>query len=716
MKKYLFTLFSVSIFATFSFASNQQRVDSLLKILPTVKTDTGKITVLLDIANAYRHLEVKKATKYIDEAFHLSKKINKEEKLYKCYIVKGLINYRIGNNKEAITNFLQVINNVKNPNNTKGKAYIDIGNVYADLGKYDSSIYYYNKGVVVFDKIGNAKYKANVLNNIGTIYNELGDFDKAIDYYTKAQKTHEKYGNEMGKAASTENIGVIYYYQKNYAKAIEYFSSALKIFKQQKRLDKEANTMGNIASINILLGNSKKGLSLFNEIKDIYVKMGDKSGEALTLQNMSNIYFKNKQPNKGLASIKKALKIYKEIGLTRSIGKCYASLGGYYFENKSYEKSISNYLITEKIFQPLGVKNDLRELYQKIARTYAKLNNFKKSSSYLEKYIILNDSIFNSEKNKQITAMQEKYDSEKKQKEIALLNKEKELKNTELIYQKQQKLGFGVGLVLALILLFLVFKGYTQKKKVNAIITQQKNIVEEKNKEIIDSINYAKRIQNALLKSEQQESPHLPKHFVLFNPKDIVSGDFYWAIEKQNYFYLAVGDCTGHGVPGAFLTMLGISFLNEITAKIENLLPSVILDKLRDKIITELNQSGNENENKDGMDISLIRLNLKTNELDWAGANNPLWLIKNKETNSIPSLQIYTSSGEINLYEIKADKQPISYYPNQKPFTNHHTKLYKDDCIYLFTDGFADQFGGIKGKKFKYKPFKELLISICIKT
>lgn len=255
------------------------------------------------------------------------------------------------------------------------------------------------------------------------------------------------------------------------------------------------------------------------------------------------------------------------------------------------------------------------------------------------------------------------------------------------------------------------------------VADHQRKIAEEKRKEILDSIHYAKRIQDALLKDQTQTQAHLPEHFILFRPKDIVSGDFYWAFEKTSastigetsgsrYLYLAVADCTGHGVPGAFLTMLGTSFLNEINATEELLTPAEILNQLRGRIIKELNQGGKIGESKDGMDISLIRLELGTADSDktllnphaqsltniqWAGANNPLYHISNNA-----------------LFETKADKQPIGYADNLNPFTNHCFQIKKGDSLIIFSDGYADQFGGPRGKKFMYKQLKEIFLSHSI--
>ena len=284
------------------------------------------------------------------------------------------------------------------------------------------------------------------------------------------------------------------------------------------------------------------------------------------------------------------------------------------------------------------------------------------------------------------------------------------------------------GMFLVLILLIFIYRNYRQKRKANDMLKEkndlielQKKHVEEKNKDITDSINYAKRIQLALLKEQKHVSAHLPEHFIFFMPKDIVAGDFYWAAEKQGHLYLTAADCTGHGVPGAFLTMLGVAFLNEINSTNEILTPAQILDKLRVRFITELSQTGKEGENKDGMDISLMRLNLKTYELQWAGANNPLWVMKSKSVSSFepnnlpcrPAGKLQTTNGFIpELIETKADKQPIGFTLNPKPFTNHVFQLQKGDSFYLFTDGFADQFGGPSGKKFKYSQLKEKFAEI----
>jgi serine phosphatase RsbU (regulator of sigma subunit) len=232
-------------------------------------------------------------------------------------------------------------------------------------------------------------------------------------------------------------------------------------------------------------------------------------------------------------------------------------------------------------------------------------------------------------------------------------------------------------------------------------LVKSKEIIEEKHeevllqkKEITDSINYARSIQRAFIPTEEQFNSYFKDSFVYFKPKDIVSGDFYWAYQKDNLLFYATADCTGHGVPGGFMTMLGLSFLDDIIESKATTNPASALNLIRDKIVNTLKQSGNIGENKDGMDIAICCIDKTKNELTYSSANNSLYMIRDNE------LTIY-----------KGDKQPCGFYHENKPFTAHTISLNPNDCIYTFTDGFADQFGGPKGKKFRYKQFEEILLN-----
>jgi serine phosphatase RsbU (regulator of sigma subunit) len=251
----------------------------------------------------------------------------------------------------------------------------------------------------------------------------------------------------------------------------------------------------------------------------------------------------------------------------------------------------------------------------------------------------------------------------------------------------------------------IIYRNYSSIRKAHGVISlqkteieKQKEIVEEKQKEILDSIHYAKRIQSALLTSQNYFKKYTADFFVLYKPKDIVSGDFYWALHHKGKFFLATADCTGHGVPGAFMSLLNISFFNETVIEKKITQPDAVLNEMREAIIRTLNPEGNE-QAKDGMDCVLYAIDAKNKEMEYAAANNSFYIARKGELITCP-----------------ADKMPVgAYSENAKPFTLRKQALEEGDIIYSFTDGYADQFGGPKGKKFKYKQLEELLRKIAAK-
>jgi serine phosphatase RsbU (regulator of sigma subunit) len=261
------------------------------------------------------------------------------------------------------------------------------------------------------------------------------------------------------------------------------------------------------------------------------------------------------------------------------------------------------------------------------------------------------------------------------------------------------------------VIIFFVVQYFRKDSEEYEEELEEKNkIISEKNHEIIDSITYAKRLQDAIMPPEREIYDNIPESFILYKPKDIVAGDFYFADHKGDYFFIAAADCTGHGVPGAMVSMVCSNALNRAVEEYGLIKPGEILDKVTELVVDTFKKS--RSEVKDGMDISLAVINIKSREIAWAGANNPLWYIPG----CISSVQETVSSREVEnseneLKEITATKQPVGKSETYKTFTTHFLKLAKGSLLYLFTDGFADQFGGPKGKKFKYKQLAELIFN-----
>jgi serine phosphatase RsbU (regulator of sigma subunit) len=256
-----------------------------------------------------------------------------------------------------------------------------------------------------------------------------------------------------------------------------------------------------------------------------------------------------------------------------------------------------------------------------------------------------------------------------------------------------------------------------QKEEIEAQrdeLAGKRDLLESQKKEITDSINYAKKIQTAVLPSDEMLREMLPEHFVLFRPRDIVSGDFYWARQIKNFTVVVAADSTGHGVPGAFMSMLGMSFLNELVSRSRFDTAGEILDRLRKKVKTTLRQEGPHEQQKDGMDVALVVIDHDSMEVQYAGAFNPLYLVREnaKDVVSLPKEKITTETDTHALHEFKADRQPISVYFNESKFRTLRFTVKPGDTLYIFSDGYIDQMGGPMGKKFKARRFKDLILGM----
>lgn len=330
------------------------------------------------------------------------------------------------------------------------------------------------------------------------------------------------------------------------------------------------------------------------------------------------------------------------------------------------------------------------------------IENLKYQAKLLESQVLAD--LLNSAKNSsgelsdKIAIEGKKMEVEKTMNEIENLKAYRQLsqdylnsKNRELNAQNQTISAFVIGLLLCFVMVFFIIRSNLIRKKINKELQEQKHLIEEKNKEITDSITYAKRLQEAILPPESFLQMHLPGYFVLYQPKDIVAGDFYWAEKINDLFFIAAADSTGHGVPGAMVSVVCSNALNRSVKEFNITDTGKLLDKTRELVIETFEKSTSEV--KDGMDISLLCIDNKNKKIFWSGANNPLWYISNNE-----------------LKEIKANKQPIGKSDHVTVFTTHEMDYTPGTTFYLFTDGIADQFGGPKGKKFKYKQLNEVLL------
>ncbi len=622
----------------------------------------GKYNSADSVAGIHHTLSIKKLPLDTEHKNHFFKK-----SVAKALSNQGIVSSCQGDQQRAIQLFemsLTVFTEINDKQNIS-KLAGNIGNAMKDQGSYAKALEFYFKALKISEEYGNRSSTAIHLANIGNVYRAQEDYKKSLEYYLKALAIAEEIKDKRGIAANLSNIGIVYKIQGQYAKALEFYFRALKMAESLNYKLLMTNTLGNIGSVYNIQKKNDLAIEFYNNALVLATEMGDKAGISRNKGNIANAYFHLKRNRESEKSYKEALQLSTEAG--------------------------DLYLIKE---QRIG-----------LSRLYESEERWKESLKEYHLYSIIKDSLFNEESSKKTLRSELNFEFEKKATADSVKNlSEQKVKDAAIVAQRAQlkqertqRYSLYGGLFIVLVFSLFILNRFQITRKQKRVIEQQKLLVEEKNKEVIDSINYARRIQDALLKEKDDSSPFVPEHFILFKAKDIVSGDFYWSTKKQAYWYFCVADCTGHGVPGAFMSMLGIAYLNEITASETVLTPAMILDLLRDKIVKELKQKGESGESKDGMDISLIRFNLENKELQWAGAYNPLWVVQKDKP---------------GMLEIVPDKQPIGYTISPSPFKNHVYQAVPGDTIYLLTDGYADQFGGVKGKKFKYKQLKETISEI----
>ncbi|MFT4601713.1 MAG: serine phosphatase RsbU (regulator of sigma subunit)/tetratricopeptide (TPR) repeat protein [Arenicella sp.] len=550
----------------------------------------------------------------------------------------------------------------------RGFAQNSMGVILYYEGNYKASISHYDICLKIYDEIDFDEGRSMVYNNLGNIYSDLGDFDNALSSYKKAYNLNLNSGEIASNSDCLNNIGTVFFDLGKLDSSKFYFEEAMKLYEINGDSSGIATCMGNIGSN--------------------YQKMGEYA--------LAEEYFKE------------SLKINHIIGRVHGLASDYHSLAQLYFDTGLYSKS-EQYALTSLEYSEeseglVNYKEGLRLLY----RLNKKKTNFEDALSYLEQFHIANDSLTSVENERAVMQQNYEYEYDKKVLKDSLANVEKtKLQDAELATEKsenkrQKQLTYFLYIGIAIISVFAVFifNRFRSGKRQNTLIEKQKIQVdtafqelELKNREITDSILYAKRIQSAILPPNKLIKECLPESFVLYKPKDIVAGDFYWIEKSENRVFFAAADCTGHGVPGAMVSVVCNNGLNRAVREYKIREPGKILDKAREIVIQEFEKS--EEEVKDGMDIALCSLEGLT--LKYSGANNPLWVFKKKDS---------------EFLEIKADKQPIGKFGAEYPFNTHEIQLEKGDMIYVFSDGYADQFGGERGKKMKSKNFKVVLANI----
>ncbi|OFY97740.1 MAG: hypothetical protein A2309_10515, partial [Bacteroidetes bacterium RIFOXYB2_FULL_35_7] len=728
----ILVIFSYSLFAQ----THEEK--NLLNITNSSNHDTLKISAFIRLGEIYIQYKNPKAQRMLENALNLSEKINYMNGVSDSYNAIGDYYYETGDYHPALKYYRKALKlNLSLKNKKKeSQGYLNIGNIYSDQGKYNFALEYYEKSGRLSMEIKNEKGISVYYISIANIYKEQGRLNESLDCYLKSLKYGDELKDKNHISRCYANIGIIYAMQNMFEQSLKYLEKALKIKEELQDIKGIYGNLSNIGNIYYLQGNTDKALLYYIRSQKMMEQTGNKREISGCYNNIGNIYSENKDYQKALDYFIKSLAIDEELEDIKGIAIVTQNIAGIYIKLKNYDKALTYINISMDYSRITGSIDDIRTNCFLLSEIHDSLHNYKEAYKYHKLYSKYNDSIFNIESTKSLNEMESLYQNEKKQKEI-------ELQKSEIKQQKIQKTAFSIGFILVLILLIVAFYSFMQKKKANKLLAEQKHEIEEKNEElnqqneeiaaqrdeiehqrdkislinenITESIKYAERIQSAVIPSNdfiqavispQESNPknYFSDFFVIFKPKDIVSGDFYWFARKGKMLLFAVGDCTGHGVPGAFMSMMGISILNDIVSRKEIQTSADVLNHLRTHIIQSLHQKGNYEINhsvKDGMDIAFVAINTETMELQFAGANNPLMVASPHASASLSAngamlhiKEICPDLSTITLNEVKGDKQPIGIHEKMNPFTNQIFQLQKGDTIYLFSDGYQSQFGG----------------------
>lgn len=590
----------------------------------------------------------------------------------------------------------------------------------------DSCIQYSNLAITSSRNLSDTLRLAKAYRYRSISHRMSGNFKLALDDLFAASYLHELQKNQDELASDYIGLGNVYYEQNETIKTEQYWEKAIEIFKAQGNLLQQSLYLGNLGLMKLTISEHEQALKHFNICLAIYSEMNDNKYLAKTHLNIGAIFraIDTKYSlDSSFTHYNKALQLYINEQDVEGEGECYIGLG-------ELEKTKGNFSKAEGyILKGLGIFDNskniikLSQCYGDLYAIYKLQKNYKKALFYQEEFDEIQDTILNGRIRSEIAQLEIQFSSDKK--ERLLREQELILKHQKAEISTKNAIGvsFIIGFVFITFLIFVLIIRNREKNKTNAIITTQKEKLETINNNITDSIEYARNIQNAILPTEEFTNECLGDHFIVYKPKDIVSGDFYWVHHDSPFTYFALADCTGHGVPGAFMSMLGTALLNEVVVDLETESPDIILNQVKAKLTSIVKKKGESLHHYDGMNIGIIVSNEANNIIEFSGAFHPLYIVSNNKKHYVESLiknNIKYTLFELDsfpnksLIEIKGDLIPVgkSYREDNTLFTKHSIDVQNGDNIYLFSDGYVDQLGGPNNSKFMVNSFKEVLLSI----
>lgn len=614
----------------------------------------------------------------------------------------------------------------------EARQWINLGNRYAAINMYDSALSVYKRGEVLATQVQDSLAIYGAIMNASTIHHDRGQREKEMELLLKARAVCESICDPDQLALLYYNMAVFYHTEGEIEHALEMADKAMRLYEETGNLYGQGSVHTLWAEVYFSREEFEAAMASLDQAAEAYTTVGSLDRTALTLMNQGALYGERGNATVALKKLSEAKAIYEQIGDQRYAIKADAAMAKVVFKSGRKREAIAMMVDAQVAARRMHMLQDEAEYTMTLSEAYTETGAHALASEALKRYISIDDSINLQNRERAIAEMETRFRTAVKELEIDKLLQQQKLDQLALQQEHDRFIWASGAAGLLAVMIVLIGFGWYQKQRDNRLIraqkatleeqhkeiAHQKLLVEEKNREITDSIVYAKRIQEAILPEPEFWQRHLPDSFVLYQPKDIVAGDFFWLEEckqaisgaQQNTVLFAAADCTGHGVPGAMVSVVCHGALTRSVREFNLCTPAEVLNKTRELVIETFEGRGDISREviKDGMDIALCSLNKDTLELKYTGAHNSLWIISRRKLEE----GLRVSDSEWSLYEFKAQKQPVGVFDMQEPFTEHSIQLEKGDRIYVFSDGYADQFGGSQGKKYKVSSLRQALLDM----
>lgn len=672
----------VLVFGFISCVMMAQEVELVAKkrLWQQQKRDTSALRLALEIAKAYKLNQPDSLTKYAQWVMQQLGDNPREDYIH--FAAEACYDLSIAEDRRS--NFENAITLLERSKNFYDEVDDDLGVLYA--GVFQAWVYY-DKGEVIkaLEIVEEAKKElegmeeewednkrfmkvyGNVLSDLGTYYKRIGESEKAVLSLDASLKLRQKLGDEDDIAEVTMNLGRVLYELNEIDRALEFYNRSLDLTTKSQNVSATSFILSNRAQIYIDQKRYKEAEGDLNESLKIRSKEGNKKGIATTLRKLGDLFLEQEKTKKALQYFERARKIFTEINYDLGEGQTYLALSQTFEKLKDGEKI---FIFADSAYQILrGVKSA-----KPLLKAALRVQKMYKERGMLSEALLAAEDVQWAQ-------------SQIKEEEGKDLLLKQEYQSREASANRNVYYAVAGGVVLLMISI-LLFRAYRLRKRAQGLAEQQKELVEERNKNMVDSIQYAQQLQSAILPSPQLFEKNFEDHYLIYLPKDIVAGDFYWFFENDQYRLWAVADCTGHGVPGAMVSVVCSNALNRVVKEYNLFDPGQILTKTRELVVATFQESTREV--KDGMDIALCCLEKQSRKVTFSGANRPCWVIDEN----------------MDFHELKGQKQHIGLQQHMMAFESVTLEV-QSGWVILTSDGMADQFGGPQGKKWMTKTLKQ---------